>query len=280
MVSLDSLFSKIKNTFHSRLKENICFLHVPKCGGTSLGQAIRRRYPTLKLGLTNYMVSLSASASSNVIKLACQTDYPNDTKDDYPILKFRENLLLYFMSQRKYKFITGHFTFSELAYREFKDDYAFMTIIRDPVKRWISSYFFNRYKHRDHRKIEEDITTYLQTAFGQSQGYEFVKFLGGADPTGDYKSRGAIDRAKRNLHNFDVVGLLEYQGDFFERFADRFGISLRMDKRNQSPVSGAFQESRVTEEIRKKVMKICEPDYEIYQYAVNNFVRTTDRKKS
>ena len=103
--------------------------------------------------------------------------------------------------------------------------------------------------------------------------------MGDADPTGDYKSRGAIDRAKRNLHNFDFVGLLEYQGDFLERFAERFGIRLRMEKRNQSPVSGAFRESLVTEEIREKVMTICEPDIEIYQYVVNNFVRTRGRKK-
>jgi hypothetical protein len=225
------------------------------------------------------MISLSASASSNVIKLACQTDYPNDTKDDHPILKLRENLLLYFMSQRKYKYITGHFTFSEIAYREFKNEYAFMTILRDPVKRWISSYFFNRYKQHDHRKIDEDITTHLKSEFGRSQGYEYVKFIGGANPNGDYQSREAIDRAKNNLHKFDLVGLLEYQEDLLEQFHHRFGIRLELEKRNQSPASEAYRKSLVTEEIREKVMAICEPDHEIYQYAVDNFVKTKGHKK-
>jgi len=273
---LNPLFVKIKNTFSDRSKEKIFFLHVPKCGGTSIDNAISKHYSTLGLKGSN-IIGLHPSASANVIKLILQTDYPNDTKDDYPILKLRENILLYFMSQRKYKYIKGHFTFSEIAYREFKDEYAFITVIRDPVKRWFSSYFFNRFKLDQHRKIEEDATAHLQSAFGQSQGDEYVKFLGGADPNGDYKSRRAIDRAKSNLHNFDIVGLLEYQEDFLKQFNDRFGIKLRLEKKNQSPVSESYRESLVTEEIKKQVMTICEPDYEIYQYAVDNFVRKKPR---
>jgi len=273
---LNSVFIKVRNTFHKRLKKNIFFLHVPKCGGTSIDNAISKRLSIFGLMVSN-MIGLNPSASSNVISLVHQTNYPNDTRDDYPILKLRENILLYFMSQRKYKYIKGHFTFSEIAYREFKDEYAFITVIRDPVKRWLSSYFFNRFKEVHHRKIDEDIATHLQSPFGQSQGYEFVKFLGGVDPNGDYKSRQAIERAKGNLHKFDVVGLLEYREDFFKRFHDHFGMRLKLEKKNQSPVSSSYRESLVTEEIKKQVMTICEPDLEIYQYAVDNFVKTNPR---
>ena len=94
MLSLDTLSLRIKNTFNGHLKENIFFLHIPKCGGTSLDHAIKSRYQTLDLRSANPVIGLGASASSNVIKMICQTDYPNDTKDDYPILELRENLLL------------------------------------------------------------------------------------------------------------------------------------------------------------------------------------------
>lgn len=241
--------------------------------GTSINHAINCHYQTLDLRTDNCSVSLSAPASSSVVKLMNQTDYPYDTTDDYPILKLREHLLLYFLSLQTNRYISGHFPFSEIAYREFHGKYAFITVLRDPVKRWISSYFFNSNKDSNHRKIEEDITTHLRSAFGRSQGYEYVKFLGGANKSGEYTSGQSIDQAKRNLHKFDVVGFIEYQEDFLNQFENRFGVRLKLEQRNRNPASEAYRKSIVTEEIEEKIKAICGPDREVYQYAADNFVK-------
>ena len=268
-----SLLKRASNLLHGCLEEDIFFLHIPKCGGSSISYAIGWHYLTLDIRKGRGFVSLDPAASSNVIRITNKTNYPYNTTDDHPVLKFRENLLLYFMSQKNTKYISGHFTFSEIAYREFGDQYAFVTILRDPVKRWISSYFYNRYKKADHIKIEADITTYLQSEFGRSQGYECVKFLGGADLAGDYTSKQAIDRAKKNLHKFDVVGCLEYQEIFLKQFEDRFGVRLKLEKRNLNPTSESHRRSIITEEIEEKIRAICRPDCEIYQYVIDHFVK-------
>jgi flavin-binding protein dodecin len=275
MLSVKSLFRRTDNLFHGCLKEKIFFLHVPKCGGTSINHAINCHYCTLDISKDRYLVSLDSVASSAVVKMIDETDYPCDTTDDYPILKLRENLLLYFMNKKNTKYISGHFTFSEIAHREFHGKYAFVTVLRDPVKRWISSYSFNRYKKADHRKIEEDITRHLESEFGQSQGYEYIKFLGGANQAGDYTSKQAIDRAKTNLHKFDIAGFMEYQEHFLEQFENRFGVRLKLEKSNQNPTSESYRKSIVTEEIEEKIKTICKPDRELYQYAVNNFVKAS-----
>jgi len=274
MFPLKSLITRTYNLFQGGLKKNIFLLHLPKCAGTSISHAIRCRYLTLNCANDRNLISLSATASSNVIKQSNKTDYPYNTTDDFPILKLRENLLLYFLNQKNTKYISGHFPFSDTAYSEFHNKFEFITILRDPVKRFLSSYFFNRYKKGDHRKIKSDIETYVQSEFGQSQGYEYVKFLGGADINSDYSSKQAVERAIHNLQKFDIVGCLEYQKKFLDQFEARFATRLEIEKKNPGPKSQTFKETLITEKIQKKIKDICKPDSEVYQFAIDNFVKS------
>jgi hypothetical protein len=179
------------------------------------------------------------------------------------------------MNNKNTKYISGHFPFSEIAFREFHGTYAFITVLRNPVKRWISHYFFNRHKKKTFGRIYEDITTCLKSEFGRCNGSELIQFVGGISNAGDYSSEEAIDRAKKNLHKFDVVGCLEYQKDFMKQFDDRFGVRLNLGKKNQSPKAESFQKAVITEEVEDRIRTLCKPDLELYQYAIENFVRTS-----
>ncbi len=253
-----SVLRRTKNNFYGRLKENIFFLHIPKCGGTSIRHAIEKNYSTSD----NKIAILDPSASFNAAKLS-----------DLRTLKFRENLLLYFMNMKDVKYITGHFGFSEIAFHEFHNKFIFITVLREPVRRWISVYFYNKYKKSNHCKIETDLTTYMQSEEGESRGHTYIRFLGGVDEKMDYTSKQAIDRAKRNLDKFDIVGLLEYKENFIQQFGNRFGVRLVIKMENPSPTMETFRKSIITEEIKEKIKKICEPDLEIYQYAIDKFVK-------
>ncbi|MCF6153329.1 MAG: hypothetical protein E3K38_13805 [Candidatus Kuenenia stuttgartiensis] len=256
-----SILNRAKNLYAWGLKENIFFMHIPKCGGTSISHAISRKYLTPDF-TRNRIVSLDTYASSNTAKLL-----------DLQTLKFRENLLLYFMNMKNVKYISGHFSFSEIAFREFHNKFAFVTVLREPVKRWISVYFYSRYKESTHCKIETDITTFIQSKEGKSKGHAYIRFLGGIDEEMDYTSKQALDRAKGNLDKFDIVGFLEYKENFIQQFENRFGVRLALKKENPSPVTQIFKDSVITEEIIEKIKTICKPDIEIYQYAVDKFVK-------
>lgn len=121
-----------------------------------------------------------------------------------------------------------------------------------------------------------DIEAFLESERGQRQGYEYVKFLGGADKLGDYTSEEAINRAKENLHKFTIVGCLEHQGEFVKQFEEQFGRRLKIGVTNQSPKPETERKSIITEEIKEKIRAICRPDIEIYQYAKDNFVHRKD----
>ena len=141
MAFAKSLPQRIATAFRGTITENIVFLRIPKTASTSINQALIKHYLTLDMTRDRCIARLDPIASSKAAKIATGRDYPHTTTDDYPLLKMREDLLLYFMSQGHVRYVAGHFPFSDTAHRAFHDKFAFITVLRDPIKRWISSYF-------------------------------------------------------------------------------------------------------------------------------------------
>jgi hypothetical protein len=268
------IFDRVFNTFTNQITEKIIFLHIPKCGGVSVGQAIAEKYLSLDLRKDRGIINLNAAVSRQVVEDTEGLHYPYDTEDDYPILSFREKLLLYFLAQSNLRFISGHFPFSIKAYQKYGENFSLVTVLRDPVKRWISSYFFNRFKTENHMKVRDDIETHLETHFGVSQGFELVKFLGGANKDGDYSSQQAINKAKENLGFFKMVGFLENLDDFALKFNHCFHVNLEIAKKNQSPAPKHYRSTTVTPELLERITNVCQPDIQVYEYAVENFYKS------
>jgi hypothetical protein len=264
---ISELYRRVLNQFTGGIHARIFFLHIPKCGGTSIGHAVAKHFINLDIRNRNVSLGFDLAASLNVANILNRT---NESIPGNAVFDFEEKLLLYFMSQNRMRYIAGHFVFSETAYRQFHDKYAFIVFLRNPVTRVISNYFYNKYKEDDWCRVEADITPFLQSERGQLQGHQLVKYIGGISD--DYSSTDAIDRAKRNLHKFDIVGILEFKQAFLNRFENRFGVRLKLKKKNPNPKSLSFQSSVITKEIEHKIRTICKPDLELYQYAIDHFV--------
>ncbi len=265
---LTALCQKLYYTFfRERFNKQICFVHLPKCGGKSFDEALWRFDPFSH-------VSIKSAPSFEAATLLYQLDDP--TANDFDqVLRFREYILLYWMYENV-RFISGHVSFSETAYQTFRDRYAFITLLRHPVKRWISLYFYHRYKTiQTPTMLEDDIQTFLQSQRGKNQGYRYIHMLGGIRDDGDYRSPQAIAQAKANLHKFVLVGCLEHLGVFQAQFQQTFGVKLKFPRKNRNPKSRAFIDSIVTDDIVNEVTAICQPDIELYYYALENFVKTS-----
>jgi hypothetical protein len=58
------------------------------------------------------------------------------------------------MSDDRIRCVTGHFLWSEKCYNAFHGDYRFVTLLRNPVDRFVSNYLYGRYKkHSDFHRI-------------------------------------------------------------------------------------------------------------------------------
>ena len=265
--------SRLNNTlFNGGIRENIFYLHVPKCGGRSIETANKRCFITLDVRKDRFLIRHNSQAAARAAHVLYGSDYTHGTTaDDYEEVRLAEEQLAYYMSLKSVRYISGHVTFNEAIYKAFGDRFKYVTVIRHPVRRWVSHYFYVRYRESDRGIINDDLIDYLKTDRAKSIGHHYVKYLGGGREDSDYRSDEAVESAKANLHKLEVVGFLENLDGFVESFKKRFGVTLAIGAKNQSPASNKLRENEMTEEAMEMIQEICRPDLEIYNYAKENF---------
>ena len=231
---------------------NIFFLHIPKTGGTSIDHAISQHYQ-------NNLYKVSGPSSYKAAKFLYG--------EDCNVLKLREYLALHEM-RKGTKYIAGHVPFNSGIWNDFKDEYIYLTLLRHPVKRYISDFFFNSFKKADYHKIDCDLKTYLASEKGKRSGCEYVKFLGGLSDSENYQSQAAIEQAKNNLAKFTIVGFLEELNFLVEAVKQKTGLKLEIPHKRKNPVSNP----QLDEEMMGEIIKVCQPDLEVYEYGKFLFI--------
>jgi hypothetical protein len=219
------------------------FMHIPKCGGTSVKNALAKGYEHKKI------FSLDAHASKYVT-------------DAVPQLKgldqFRDGLMLYALATDKYNLIMGHSVFNSLMLRNFSKDYGLVSLVREPVSRFCSHYFYNANKESDHFKVNDELDLFLESEVAKKFGKYYVRYFSGVG------SKQTVEKAMDNLKNFDVVGTLENLQGFAVQISDKFKIQIQLRHDNKNPVSDLEMQSRLTSEQLGIIKSLCADDIEIY----------------
>ena len=153
---------------------------------------------------------------------------PRDCNKDKNFKDYRERLLIEQLSNPHMQYISGHFPFSNQAFQEFAQEWNFVTVLRNPVDRWFSLYFFNRYKHSDHAKLNTNLEQYIESGEGIFHGLSYVRAFTDWKKVPNLLSldqtslNEAVDQAIKNLNNFTLVGILEKMDVFNKDFQNLF----------------------------------------------------------
>lgn len=245
---------RIRRSLGGGVSDRIVFLHLPKAGGQSVDAAIRS---TLGYGVRmrpNRAPHLDAVASRRAAELTGE-----------PLDLLREKLLLYHMANPRTRYISGHFAYSEIAAREYAQEWRMITVLREPVARWFSFYFFNRHKDSSHFSTELDVESYAGSQLGRELGCDLVRRFAPGTTYEGAATDEAVNRATANIRSLALVGLLEQLEQFTSGFDRTFGARLKIGRRNPSPVPMSAQREAISDEMRRAVEKICEPDTRVYQ---------------
>jgi hypothetical protein len=250
--------SAVTQSVTGALDRPMFFLHIEKCGGTAVDEAIRRAYRTLDV--TTY---------ENLIKLDSAAAYRASQALGRPTWEYREELARYYLERDNSRFVTGHFQVSEELVTDYKERFSFLTVLREPVAKFVSHYFFNRYKDDDHGRIEVGLAEYLETGRARDICTDYVQLLTGTGdaPAEDAHSAERLEHAKRTLDKFALVGVLEDLPSFVDDFEDRFGAGLDVMSRNRNPASREKRREELTPEVEERIREMNAPNIAIFEHA-------------
>lgn len=231
----------------------VVFFHIPKCGGSSLANALSRCFPSKKCFNVKPLKTRKFGA---IIweDFENQEGYNKEAFYQYYTFKFREYILLYALACG-YDFITGHILFSEHAYTHFKQHgYVFLTMVRDPVQRLISQY---RFSAMDNCSFDE----YLDSESVKQQGNILVRYFSGHPDKEKWAGDAELIQAIENIDKFDMIAILEYLDLFKIQVQERFKLTLTIPHLNQN-TRPAFA---ITNNQKTKIVNLCEPDIILYR---------------
>jgi hypothetical protein len=239
------------------LPQKFVFHHIPKCGGTSVGRALRKRYLLSQATVTPESSFRAFEAFTG------RTDREQMLVD---VLDLREQMLLYHM----YEGVRGlslHVRFSERAHARFSDGYKFVTILREPLERFVSHYHWSHNKPHAHAHIDEDFLTFLDTDRAKRIGSTFVEYLSGLPKEIPPYSGEAIAAAVANLAHFQVVGRLD-RLDLFEQDLKReLGVRVRIGHENKGKLQTVRKPELDDPVLRSRIEDLCAPDLAVWNAA-------------
>lgn len=237
-------------------RSRVFFLHYPKCAGSSVSSAFVDCLKTWDYHDFRRCRELSAPVSTAAARTAERT-----------VQEQRQSILHYWLSDETLRFVRGHFVIDESIVDTYQNTWNFVTLLREPVERWISWYFYNRHKDSSHAEITRPLDEFLLTDRAKRMRQDYARMLlGRQGGSSVIIERSALREAKSLLSQFKLVGTVEGVSTFERRVQTDLGWRIDIGHRNTNPVGEDSRDKRVTEKQYDQIRELCEVNSALYDF--------------
>ena len=181
------------------------------------------------------------------------------------VLSYREELLNYFLAIDKNKLVMGHFKCTRATREHYQNSWHFVTLIREPINRWYSHYYFDRFREKNlhYKKTDLDLATYLSSEEGLQNARLYTRHFSGFVNNRDEINWAYAEEAADNVLNFNVYGVLDDLDTFSKKYESVIGTKLKIPYKNKNPKKN-YRKENISEELRRRVEDFCKYDKFIY----------------
>jgi hypothetical protein len=229
----------------------VVFFHIMKCGGTSVRTGLAQ-------GIAGHR------EGSGVFELAGQIAQEASGGRHRENWQFRDSLLLYVLLADEPRLVLGHFRYRD-RYLDYLDRFHFVTVLRDPVERFISLYRYRRYKATVDVSVAGSFEEFVSEPRWQKEGHLYVETFCGGDDL-DPRSPDAVAAAVTNLGHFAVVGFTDHLDQFAIDVGNCVDQTVLIPRLNKSPAPEDDRE--IGPELMARTREICAPDLALFEAMV------------
>ena len=181
----------------------VVFLHVMKCGGSSVRAALANGIAGSRRGAGVF--EYDGRTANAVI--------PSRAGESLAALgerrvQFADALLPYVLLTDRPKVVLGHFRYHDHFTALLEGRANFVTVLREPVERLVSLYRYRRFKAGVELPVDVPLPELIASGRWDHLGHTYVDTFKGDDAL-DASTPAALDAAMRNLDRFATVGFTD-----------------------------------------------------------------------
>jgi hypothetical protein len=247
-----------RSIFGFGLQHPCIFLHLPKCGGTSLSEALYATVPMHKrVGVID---AVSTRRAASILEFGIDDAWKchDDLEFGDRTFDLREGQLITHCCWNT-QLVHGHVLLTDRIRTQFHGRYKFLTIMRDPVERTISNYRMAVAAGI----ADPDPEVWLASPIARAHSTTYLRYLSGHHAVTPDQEAHCLEMALAAVDLFSLIGFLDDIDAFTRDFEQQFGARLVLHKYNQAKGG----EARLSGAQMARLRDMCVADRAIYDRA-------------